>query len=122
MAQIRHLAILTENVERLVKFYTEAFGMKVVEGIGTATYVSDGQINLAIIPIGPEGKVEGRTLKAGLFHFGFEVEDIDALRSRCQELGAATEVQKRPSNREAEYRVRDPDGNPLDLSQHGWPT
>ncbi len=34
MAQIRHLAILTENVERLVRFYTEAFGMKVVEGIG----------------------------------------------------------------------------------------
>ncbi len=121
MAQIRHLAILTENVERLVRFYTEAFGMKVVEGIGTATYVSDGQINLAIIPIGPEGKVEGRTLKAGLFHFGFEVEDIDALRSRCQELGAATEVQKRPPNREAEYRVHDPDGNPIDLSQHGWP-
>ena len=78
MAQIRHLAILTENVERLVKFYTEAFGMKVVEGVGTATYVSDGQINLAIIPIGPEGRVEGRTLKAGLFHFGFEVEDVDA--------------------------------------------
>ncbi len=122
MAQIRHLAILTGNVERLVRFYTEAFGMKVVEGVGTATYVSDGQINLAIIPIGPEGMVEGRTLKAGLFHFGFEVEDIDALRSRCQELGAATEVQKRPSNREAEYRVHDPDGNPIDLSQHGWPT
>ncbi len=121
MAQIRHLAILTGNVERLVRFYTEAFGMKVVEGVGTATYVSDGQINLAIIPIGPEGKVEGRTLKAGLFHFGFEVEDIDALRSRCQELGAATEVQKRPPNREAEYRVHDPDGNPIDLSQHGWP-
>ncbi len=33
MAQIRHLAILTGNVERLVKFYTEAFGMKVVEGV-----------------------------------------------------------------------------------------
>ncbi len=122
MAQIRHLAILTENVERLVRFYTEAFGMKVVEGVGTATYVSDGQINLAIIPIGPEGKVEGHTLKGGLYHFGFEVENIDALRSRCQELGAATEIQKRPTNREAEYRVHDPDGNPIDLSQHGWPT
>ena len=121
MAQIRHLAILTENVERLVKFYTEAFGMKVVEGIGTATYVSDGQINLAIIPIGPENKVEGRKLNPGIFHFGFQVENVEALRSKCQELGAATEIQKRPPNREAEYRVHDPDGNPIDLSQHGWP-
>ena len=30
MARIRHLAIVTENRERLVKFYTTAFGMKVV--------------------------------------------------------------------------------------------
>ncbi len=121
MARIRHLAILTENVEKLVKFYTTAFGMKVVEGVGTATYLSDGHINLAIIPIGPELKVEGKTLKPGIYHFGFEVENIGSLRSACKELNAATEIQKRPPNREAEYRVHDPDGNPIDLSQHGWP-
>ncbi len=28
MARIRHLAILTEDVEKLVKFYTSAFGLK----------------------------------------------------------------------------------------------
>jgi catechol 2,3-dioxygenase-like lactoylglutathione lyase family enzyme len=121
MARIRHLAILTENVERLVKFYTTAFGLKVVEGIGTATYLSDGHINLAIIPIGPERKVEGEKLKEGLYHFGFEVEDIDALKPVCKELGASTDIDKRPPNREAEYRVHDPDGNPVDVSKHGWP-
>jgi len=121
MARLRHLAILTEDVARLVKFYTAAFGMKIVEGVGTATYLSDGHINLAIIPIGPELKVEGKNLKPGIYHFGFEVEDIDALRPVCAELGAATAVSKRPPNREAEYRVHDPDGNPIDLSQHGWP-
>ena len=121
MARIRHLAILTEDKERLVRFYTIAFGMKVVEGIGTATYLSDGHINLAIIPIEPEIKVEGSNLKPGIYHFGFEVENVDALRPVCKELGALTEIQKRPPNREAEYRVYDPDGNPIDLSQHGWP-
>jgi hypothetical protein len=49
MARIRHLAIVTENRERLVKFYTEAFGMKVIDGVGPAIYLSDGYINLAII-------------------------------------------------------------------------
>ena len=29
MARIRHLAILPENVEKLVGFYTTAFGLKV---------------------------------------------------------------------------------------------
>jgi catechol 2,3-dioxygenase-like lactoylglutathione lyase family enzyme len=121
MARIRHLAILTEDVEKLVKFYTSAFGLKIVSGIGTATYLSDGHINLAIIPIEPERKIEGNQLKPGLYHFGFEVENVAGLREVCKELNATTSIDKRPPNREAEYRVHDPDGNPIDLSQHGWP-
>ena len=114
MARIRHLAIVSENRERLVKFYTTAFGMKVIDGVGPAIYLTDGYLNLAIIQKRP-------TNEEGLYHFGFEVEDIDALRPVVEELGASTEIQKRPTNREAEYRVHDPDGNPIDLSQHGWP-
>ena len=121
MARIRHLAILTEDVERLVKFYTTAFGLKIVHGVGTATYLTDGHINLAIIPIGPEREIEGPQLRVGINHFGFEVEDVAAVRQACKELNAANEVAKRPPNREAEYRVCDPDGNPIDLSKHGWP-
>jgi catechol 2,3-dioxygenase-like lactoylglutathione lyase family enzyme len=49
MARIRHLAIVTENRERLVEFYTKAFGMKKVDGVGPAIYLSDGYLNLAII-------------------------------------------------------------------------
>ena len=63
MARIRHLAILTEDVDKLVKFYTEGFGLKIVHGIGTATYLTDGHINLAIIPIGPEREIEGPQLQ-----------------------------------------------------------
>ena len=60
MARIRHLAILTEDVERLVKFYTNSFGLKIVKGVGTATYLTDGHLNLAIIPIGPEREIDER--------------------------------------------------------------
>src|SRR5215470_1094055 len=102
MARIRHLAILTENVEKLVNFYTTAFGLKVVHGIGTATYLSDGHINLAIIPIEPERKIEGPQLQVGINHFGFEVDDVAAVREACKELNASSEVDKRPPNREAE--------------------
>src|SRR5262245_34427455 len=88
MARIKHLAILTEDVEKLVKFYTSAFGLKIVSGIGIATYLSDGHINLAIIPIEPERKIEGAQLKPGLYHFGFEVDDVAGLREACKELNA----------------------------------
>jgi catechol 2,3-dioxygenase-like lactoylglutathione lyase family enzyme len=121
MARIRHLAILTEDVDKLVRFYTGTFGLKIVHGVGTATYLSDGHINLAIIPIEPERKIEGPQLKPGIYHFGFEVDNVEALRGACNELSASSGIDKRPGNREAEFRVHDPDGNPIDLSQHGWP-
>jgi catechol 2,3-dioxygenase-like lactoylglutathione lyase family enzyme len=114
MARIRHVAIRTENVERLVKFYIATFGLKVIEGVGPATYLTDGYLNLAILP-------KGRNPNEGFDHLGFEVESIDALIPVCEEAGAATGIQRRPANREAEFRVQDPDGNSIDLSQHGWP-
>jgi hypothetical protein len=73
------------------------------------------------IPIGPEREIEGNRLKEGINHLGFEVESVEALVPVCKQWGAATDVKKRPPNREAESRVWDPDGNPIDLSQHGWP-
>jgi len=121
MVRIRHLAILSEDVERMVKFYTNSFGLKIVEGEGTATYLTDGHINLAIIPIGPEREIEGNHLKEGINHFGFEVDSVEALVPICKEYGASKDIKIRPPNREAEYRLHDPDGNPIDLSQHGWP-
>ncbi len=77
-------------------------------------YLTDGYLNLAIIQKRPH-------YKEGLYHFGMEVDDVEKLKSVCKEFGAASEIQKRPANREAEYRVADPDGNLIDLSQHGWP-
>jgi len=112
MARIRHLAIISDDRERLVEFYTKAFGMKRIEGTGPAIYLSDGYINLALIQKRP-------TNKAGMYHFGFVVDEIESLKPLCKELGAASEVEERPY--QSEYRVHDPDGNPIDVSLRGWP-
>ena len=97
MARIRHIAILTEDVDKLVKFYTEGFGLKIVHGIGTATYLTDGHINLAIIPIGPEREIEGPQLQTGINHFGFEVEDVAAVREACTGLQRGNGREKAPA-------------------------
>jgi catechol 2,3-dioxygenase-like lactoylglutathione lyase family enzyme len=120
-ARIRHIAIVTKDVQKLVTFYTTVFGLKVAPGRGTGVYLSDGHVNLAILPLDPERETEGPYLKEGFYHFGFQVDDVDALRSACKVGGAISNVDKRPGNREAEYRVYDPDGNGVDLSVHGWP-
>jgi catechol 2,3-dioxygenase-like lactoylglutathione lyase family enzyme len=121
MSRIRHIAITTKDVDRLVKFYTTVFGLKIVPGRGTGTYLSDGHVNLAILPLEPERKSEGPYLKEGFYHFGFQVDDVDALRPISEEMGAISKIEKRPENREVEARVYDPDGNPVDLSKRGWP-
>src|SRR6266542_2416187 len=74
MARIRHLAIVSENRERLVKFYTVAFGMKVIDGVGPAIYLTDGYINVAIIEKRPHDK-------EGLYHFIIEVDHLESLTS-----------------------------------------
>jgi catechol-2,3-dioxygenase len=112
MARIRHLAIVSENRERLVEFYTKAFGMKQIESTGPAIYLTDGYINLALIQKRPHNK-------EGLYHFGFVVDDIEALKPLCKELGAASDVENRPF--QAETRVHDPDGTGVDVSLRGWP-
>ena len=61
MARIAHIALLTKDTEKLAEFYKTSFGMKEVarsgEGgeHGRAIYVSDGHINLAILPLWRRG-------------------------------------------------------------------
>jgi catechol 2,3-dioxygenase-like lactoylglutathione lyase family enzyme len=112
MARIRHLAIISDNRERLVEFYTKAFGMKQVESTGPAIYLTDGYLNLALIQKRPHNK-------AGLYHFGFVVYDIEPLVPLCKELEASSDVENRTY--QSETRVHDPDGNPIDISVRGWP-
>ena len=117
MSRIRHIAVVNSNQEKLGNFYKTAFGMKEVKGIGSALYLSDGYMNLALIKKTPELKVD-----EGLYHFGFEVDDVEPLKDIFKQVGASSEVQRRPKDRDAEFRVYDPDGNPIDLvCSRKWP-
>ena len=108
MARIRHIAILTDHKEKLVEYYTSVFGLKVVKGVGTATYLSDGHVNLAIIPKGPEEEVEGHPLDSGLNHIGFEVDDAQAVKP-CRIAWARPTTSgsgRRTANRSIGSRIR----------------
>ena len=69
----------------------------------------------------------GRTLtpirggrKAGLDHFGIEVEDLEKVRAKVANKYPDIEIVKRPGNRPfASYSAHDPAGNYFDLSQPG---
>lgn len=113
MSRIRHLAIVTPNRERLVQFYTKAFGLRVVYGRPHSTHLSDGEFNLAIVDQTSE-------LKPGMHVLGLDVDDLHALEERLKEAGGSSDLRPMPEDHDAEYRVLDPDGNRVDLSVHGW--
>ncbi len=118
MAQIRHIALLSEKQVELADFYKETFGMKEVfrhesaAGGGEAVYLSDGHINLACLPA--RGRAEG------LYHFGFQVDDVEEAAELALAHGATQQPRDLPRDgRFAEVYIKDPDGTRLDLSK-GW--
>ena len=73
-----------------------------------ADAVADGFVGVALISR-PE-------LPWGINHFGFEVEDVPAIEEATQ-----TKAVSNTFGAVAESWIRDPEGNRVDISEHGWP-
>jgi catechol 2,3-dioxygenase-like lactoylglutathione lyase family enzyme len=118
VARIRHLALRTNDMAGVAAFYERAFGMREVHrhasvsGPGHAIYLSDGYINLAIIP--------ARDQPEGLFHFGFAVDDVESTVAQAVAAGAQASNEELPRDgRFTERFVTDPAGNRVDITR-GW--
>jgi predicted enzyme related to lactoylglutathione lyase len=114
--KLNHLAITTDHYATIGMFYRAVFGMTVSGDTAremSAISVGDGYVGMTIIP-----RRGGR--KAGLDHFGIEVEDLDKVRDKVARKYPDIEIVKRPGNRPfASYSAHDPAGNYFDLSQQG---
>ena len=118
MARIGHIALLTKDTEKLAEFYRTSFGLTEVARSGEAgehgraIYLSDGHINLAILP--------ARNRREGIYHFGMEVEDVKVATKAALGAGASGGTAELPRDgRFAETFVLDPVGTRVDLSL-GW--
>jgi hypothetical protein len=52
----------------------------------------------------------------GINHFGFEVENVQAIVD-----AADTTAESNTFGAVAESWIRDPEGNRVDIAEHGWP-
>jgi predicted enzyme related to lactoylglutathione lyase len=106
--QIRHVAIRStseEQGQRLADFYGSLFGMT------QNNRTSDGYVWMSVTS-------HGLGRQAGPDHFGFEVDDIDAVMARSRAAYPQINFLKRPSSRPfAEIGSHDPAGNVFDLYQ-----
>jgi methylmalonyl-CoA/ethylmalonyl-CoA epimerase len=126
MAQIKHIAIRTDDVEKTAAFYREAFGLQQVGKGQNGIYLTDGHLNLAILNFRPA--VEGESMKRGVDHIGFQVDDLEAAVARVKDLGGKALNERRtpptadPAQPQSYFEIKcvGPDDQVIDVSSAGW--
>jgi len=130
MARLRHIAVVVKDLDKAADFYRDVFELKRIGredlDIGSAIYMSDGVINLALLNFkGSSGNKasdlkEGSTF-VGAHHFGFQVDDLMETQKRIEKHGGKFFFDlgdERHGNFERKFK--DPDGVIFDISKHGW--
>jgi catechol 2,3-dioxygenase-like lactoylglutathione lyase family enzyme len=107
--RIRHIAINVQDREKEAEYYKKVFGMEEKErGPNGTIYLSDGFVDVALIstPRHPWG----------INHFGFVVDSVKSVEETAQ-----TTAEENTFGAIAESWIKDPEGNRVDVSEHGWP-
>ncbi len=135
MAQIKHIAIATQDAEKTAKFYKEVFGLREVAKLdgenAKGFFLSDGNINLAILDFQNDqvaGAEHGKDY-SGIHHIGFEVESLEEIAEKMK----AANAQPRDDINQAlhigtpahgagnvEVKYGGPEGVIIDVSETGW--
>ena len=119
---IEHFAVVTTDVEKAAKFYTEVLGFKERGRLetahsGTIIFIALGGTELELFGGGEIApRPEGR--KVGYTHIALTVDGIDGDYDRISKQGV--EFSMKPTTVESGMRIAffaDPDGNTLELVQ-----
>jgi len=120
MPRLNYLALMTEDPAGLAGWYREWFGFdELNRGSDGTVYLTDGYFNLAFLK---KGTALGETQhKTGLHHFGFQVESILDVERNLEDFDPSIRIERRPTDDPyAEYRLHDPEGVIVDLSEKGF--
>lgn len=116
MAKIQHIAIFSDDPEKLAGFYVDTYGMKVTGRSKGDVWVTDGYMDVALIL--------RKTEKAprGIHHFGFTLDPAEKARvyEKQNAIGKPPFDPRRDNpNVDRPYvedAAHDPDGNRFDLT------
>lgn len=124
MARLRHIAIVVRDLEAMTEFYKQVFELEYVGaetiGTGTANYLTDGVINLALLHF-TDKTGEELDRMVGLNHFGVQVDDVAEYERRVEAAGGKFFFELAGSKQgNSERKYKDPEGVVFDISAHGW--
>jgi len=119
MTRLNHMAIMCREPERLKDFYARWFDFEEIGRTKNGTiHLTEGYFNVALMK--HRSDIPEDDQRMGLHHLGFEVESVEEIRKRLAEFDPNTKIEKRTSSVYGEYRIKDPEGIPIDLSEKGY--
>lgn len=126
-AKLLRFALSEPDPQKAATFYEKAPGMtRVGENDhpgATAVYLTDGMVNLALLRHKTEEAAGGDPDRFGVHHFGFVVDDVEAVQGEIEAAGGNW-LMGEASEASAFYEIkfRDPDGVIFDINEGGWKT
>jgi catechol-2,3-dioxygenase len=107
--RIRHIAVNVQDRQKVAEYYKRVFGLEEkMRGPNGTIYLSDGSVDVALIST--------TRYPWGIHHFGFQVQSVKAIEESAQTSAVENTV-----GAVAESWIQDPEGNRVDVSEHGWP-
>jgi len=130
MGRIRHLAIATQDPDKLRELFETAFGFTTLGAHdserATGYMMSDGAINIGIFVFKTDQLRKGMDY-VGLHHFGVQVDDADESVERVLSLGGEVFVDDMELTPLSDGRAKRPDkfrgfeGLVFDVADEPWP-
>ena len=122
---LEHVNLTVTDLDASVAFYCRLFDFRVrwegkaigSEGLVRASHVGDDRVYLALFEAEQPGAAPLDYGCAGVNHFGFVVEDLDATRRRIAEMGLSPHHDLAYDPGEHVY-VFDPDGIEIELVRY----
>ncbi len=120
MSRLNYLAIMCDDPERMTGWYQRWFGMEEFNRAPQGTiYITDGHFSVGLLKRGSAPGEEDQ--ERGVHHFGFQIDDAMDIERNLEDFDPSLRIERRPSEDPyAQYRLRDPEGIVVDLSERGY--
>ena len=120
MSRLNYMAVMCDDPAKVRDWYRRWFGFeeynRTPEG---AIYITDGHFSMGLLK---QGSAVGEDQQAlGRHHFGFQVDSILEVERNLEDFDPSIRIEERPeADPYARYRIRDPEGVIVDLSETGY--
>jgi catechol 2,3-dioxygenase-like lactoylglutathione lyase family enzyme len=120
VSRLNYLAIMCDDPSRMRDWYRRWLGFEEYNRTPQGTiYLTDGHFSVGLLK---RGSAPGEDDQArGVHHLGFQVDSIAEIERNLEDLDPSIRIEERPSEDPyARYRMRDPEGILVDLSETGY--